>query len=172
MKIDQTLVLNKENLKSSVFDAVALVFIFFVPAISHLFSFPVYFLEPMRIMLIIAIVHTSRRNSYIIAATLPLFSFLISAHPHFIKMMLITVELLLNVWLFFILMKKLKNSFISMMSAIILSKLFYYGIKFALISIVLLDGKLVSTPIYFQCITTLVFSLYIMMVFWIRTSKN
>ncbi len=44
-------------------------------------------------MLILAIAHTSRKNAYLIALTLPLFSLLISAHPSLIKTSLITGEL-------------------------------------------------------------------------------
>ncbi len=102
----------KENIKTVATDLLALAFIYFTPAISHLFSFPVYFLEPMRIMLILAIVHTSKKNAYILAFTLPLFSFLISSHPSPIKTCLISGELLLNVWLYIFLVIITKNGMV------------------------------------------------------------
>ncbi len=151
----------KEIIKSSIFDILAVTMIYFVPAISHLFALPIYFIEPMRLMVILALVHTSNKNAYILAASLPIFSFLISAHPVLPKVMLITGELLFNVWLFFYLTEKFKNKFASMVLSITISKIAYYVVKFGLISFVLLEGSLISTPIIIQIITMLVFSGYV-----------
>ena len=149
------------KIKSVVFDLIALIAIYLVPSISHLLGFPVYYLEPMRIMLILAIVHTSRKNAYLIALTLPLFSMLISAHPSLIKTSLITGELLLNVWLFFFLSEKLSNKTLSIFLSIIASKILYYMIKFILITSVLMSGEVISTPMYIQLIMLFVLSGYI-----------
>ena len=149
------------KIKNIVFDLIALLAIYLVPAISHLLSFPVYYLEPMRIMLILAIVHTSRKNAYLIALTLPLFSMLISAHPSLVKTSLITGELLLNVWLFFLLSEKLSNKTWSILSSIVVSKVFYYLVKFLLITSALISGDLISTPMYIQIIMLFVLSGYI-----------
>ena len=143
-----------------VFDLMALLAIYLVPSVSHLLGFPVYYIEPMRIMLIVAIVHTSRRNAYLIALTLPLFSLLLSAHPSLIKTSLITGELLLNVWLFFFLTEKFSNKTLSIFLSIIVSKIFYYLVKFFLITSVILTGELISTPMYIQIIMLFVFSGY------------
>ncbi|HOP03781.1 MAG TPA: hypothetical protein PL017_03920 [Tenuifilaceae bacterium] len=151
------------------FDLVAIAFIYFVPTFSHLLNFPLYLIEPMRIALVIALVHTNRYNAYIIALTLPLFSFAVSAHPVFLKMLLITGELVLNAWIFYLLFSKTKNAFVSILSSIIISKGLYYLAKYSLISFSLLSAsKLVATPIYIQAITTLVFSLYVGYIFWKR----
>lgn len=152
--------LSISKIKSFVFDLIALLAIYLVPAVSHLLSFPVYYIEPMRIMLILAIVHTSRRNAYLIALTLPLFSLLLSAHPSLIKTSLITGELLLNVWLFFFLSEKFFNKTLSIFLSIIASKIFYYLVKFLLITSVILTGELISTPMYIQIIMLFVFSGY------------
>lgn len=165
MKNTAALSFNNLNVKTILIDLAALSFIYLVPALSHLLALPVYFIEPMRLMLIIAIAHTTRRNAFLIAATLPFFSFLISAHPHLIKMLLISAELLLNVWLFYFIMKKSGNAFVSMISSIIISKSAYYLIKFGLLSTLLMTGSLVSTPLIVQVITTLVFSVYLLFVF-------
>ncbi|MBK9097912.1 MAG: hypothetical protein IPM14_07225 [bacterium] len=149
------------KIKLIVFDIVALAAIYLVPPISHLFNFPVYYLEPMRIMLILAISHTSRKNAYLIALTLPVFSFLISAHPSLIKTTLITSELLLNVWLFFFLSERLSNKMFGMMVSVVLSKIFYYLIKYLLISSAFMSGNLISTPIYFQLVVIIILSVYI-----------
>ncbi|MDK2978862.1 MAG: hypothetical protein PWP52_1576 [Bacteroidales bacterium] len=158
-------ILNKQNIRSILFDIAAIAFIYFVPAISHLLSLPVYYIEPMRLMLILALVHTTQKNAYIIALTLPLFSFLISAHPIFAKMLLITVELTLNVFIFYALVNKFKHTFFPILISIIASKLVYYGIKFGLIQWAVLESGLISTPILMQITTTLVFSVYLFLLF-------
>ncbi len=167
MKNTTSLTLSRIPAKSLAIDLLALAFIYFTPALSHLLALPVYFVEPMRLMLILAMAHTSRRNAFVIAATLPLFSFIVSAHPNLFKMMLITGELTLNVWLFYFLMKRTGNAFVSMITGIVLSKAAYYVAKFGLLSLVVLQGSLVSTPLIIQLITTLVFSGYVFL-FWRR----
>ena len=160
--------LSIQKIKNIVFDLIALLAIYLVPAVSHLLRFPVYYLEPMRIMLILAIVHTSRKNAYLIALTLPLFSMLISAHPSLVKTSLITGELLLNVWLFFLLSEKLSNKTLSIFLSIIASKIFYYLVKFLLITSVLLNGDLISTPMYIQIIMLFILSGYIYLTSYYR----
>jgi len=158
-------ILSKRNIRSVLFDIAAIAFIYFVPAISHLLSLPVYFIEPMRLMLILAMVHTTKKNAYIIALTLPLFSFLISAHPVFPKMLLITFELGLNVFIFYALLKFFNKAFFPIFISIIASKLIYYVIKFGLIQWAVLESGLVSTPILMQITTTLIFSTYLFLLF-------
>lgn len=154
--------LNKrKTIISVLIDLFALSFIYYVPTISHLISLPLYLIEPMRLMLIIALVHSSKANAYLLALTLPLFSFIISGHPVFPKMLLITFELVFNVVLFFGLTKKIKYIFPSILLSIILSKVAYYIIKFGLIEITIIHSDLFSTPIYIQVITSLVFSSYL-----------
>jgi hypothetical protein len=161
MRNSAALSLSKYNVKTLLINAAALAFIYFVPALSHMLALPVYFIEPMRLMLIIAIAHTNLRNAFIIAATLPLFSFLVSAHPHLLKMMLISAELILNVGLFYFILKRTGNAFVSIFSSIVLSKAAYYLIKIILINTALMSGSLVSIPLYFQLITTVIFSSYL-----------
>ncbi len=153
--------ISKEVIKGALLDLLAIGFVYSIPVLSHLFALPVYFIEPMRLMLILAIAHTSKKNAYILAATLPIFSFIVSAHPVFIKTLLISGELLLNVWLFFFISEKIKNKFGSMLLSVGLSKIAYYILKFALLSAVLLEGSLVSTPLEIQAIMMIVFSGYI-----------
>ncbi|MCD4747410.1 MAG: hypothetical protein K8R58_14020 [Bacteroidales bacterium] len=116
-------------------------------------------------MLILAIAHTTKRNAYIIALFLPLFSFLISSHPVFLKMLLISAELVLNVYMFFAIFKRISKLFVCMFLSIIISKVFYYAFKFGLICLVLLDTNLISTPLYIQLITSVIFSGYIYLVY-------
>jgi hypothetical protein len=153
--------IQKDTVISISLDIIALVFIYFVPVISHLINLPIYLIEPMRVMLIFALAHTSKTNAYILALTMPLFSFIISSHPEFPKMILITIELSLNVFLFYLFIKKINYLFSSVLLSIILSKIIYYMIKFSLIKLTIINTELISTPLYIQLITTLFFSLYL-----------
>ena len=154
----------KSNIKTYLIDFSLLLMIYFLPAISHLFAFPVYYLDPMRIALVVALVHTSKKNAYIIALTLPLFSFLISSHPQIIKSFLLSAELVITLSLFYLLKDKLKNVFTSLFISILISKVIYYLLKFALISFALLNDRLFSTPFYFQLISAVLLSTYIYLV--------
>lgn len=153
--------ISKSTIKSSIFDLFAIAAIYMVPTFSHLFALPIYFIEPMRLMLILAIAHTSKKNAYFLAATLPIFSFVVSAHPVFLKTLLLSGELLVNVWLFFLLSERIKNKFGAMVISIAISKMAYYVIKFTLLSFVLLQGSLISTPILIQMVTMFLFGGYI-----------
>jgi hypothetical protein len=140
-------------------DVAAILVITFLPAISHIISIPLYLFEPMRVILVLSIMFTSRRNSYLIALALPLFSFLISAHPAFVKLFLISSELFLNIYLFSLLQKKTGNIFASLIVSIFFCKIYYYVLKAGLISVGLMQGELVSTPIYLQLIIAFVLSI-------------
>jgi hypothetical protein len=157
--------LSSLRLRTILIDMAALAVIYFMPALSHMLAVPVYFIEPMRIMVILAMAHTSRRNAYLLALTLPVFSFVISAHPVFLKSLLISLELVVNVWLFYALVKVVRNNFAAIAAAIIGSKLFYYALKFGLLSAALLQGSMVSIPLYIQLLTTMVFSAYVFLIF-------
>lgn len=154
----------KSNIKTYLIDFSLLLTIYFLPAISHLFAFPIYYLDPMRIALVVALIHTSKKNAYIIALTLPLFSFIISSHPQLLKSFLLSAELIINLSLFFILKEKLKNVFASLLISIVISKVIYYSLKFVLIYFALLNDKLFSTPFYFQLISAIILSSYIYLV--------
>jgi len=162
----------KRSFVTSLFDLLALTFIFYLPAISHLLSFPLYLLEPMRIVIILSLVHSTKNNSILLAALLPVFSFVISSHPHLLKSILISAELFLNVILFLFIYKKLGNAFYSMLMSILASKLFYYFIKYFLISFQILDSELISTPIYLQIIMTIIFSTYAFVILNKNQFKN
>lgn len=145
---------------SLILNGFALAFIYFVPALSHMFHLPLYLLEPMRLMLVLAMVHTNRQNAYFLAVSLPLFSFLVSAHPVFPKMMLITIELILNVSFFYLVLNRTGRAFAAMVASIILSKIIYYILKYTLISFLVIQSGLFSTSIGIQVLTTMIFSGY------------
>jgi len=146
-----------------------LVFVGLVPAASHLFKIPVYFIEPMRIMLVLALLFTSRANAYALAIVLPLFSFLISGHPAPIKMMIIMAELALNVWLFLYFYQKTSRSFLSAFGSILISKLFCYGVYFIVFSMAFVRAEAEITFLIAQMILTFVLS---GMIWLITTRRN
>ena len=147
--------------KSLIFDILALAFIYFVPALSHVSTIPLYVLEPMRIMLFVVIAFTSRRNAFVIALTLPLFSFIVTSHPVLPKTLIMTGELLINVWLFYLLSVKLKNYFTAALLSIIISKLVYFAAKYVLIASHILEGSLLSSSVYLQATIMIVLSFYL-----------
>lgn len=157
--------------KSALLDGLALAFIYLMPTFSHILPFPLYFIEPMRIMVVLAMMHTHRNNAYILALTLPIFSFAIASHPVLIKSMLIAIELAAMVGLFYLL-KKQMHQFLAIFSAIVLGKILYYAMKyfavhFALIS-VRPNESIVGIALGIQLITTLIISGYV----WIVMSRN
>lgn len=154
-------IIAKNTLISIATDVNALTFIYLVPTISHLINLPVYLIEPMRLMLILAMVHTNKKNAYLLAFTMPLFSMIISGHPVLPKMMLIAFELAMNVFVFYVLAAKIKYVFPSILLSIIISKAMYYLLKFILINLAIINTELISTPILIQIVTTLLFSLYL-----------
>ncbi|MBS4013511.1 MAG: hypothetical protein KGZ97_07085 [Bacteroidetes bacterium] len=156
--------LKTKALITIILDVIAIAFIYFVPTFSHMPSFPLYLIEPMRIMVILALVHTNRYNVLILALTLPFVSFIFSAHPHLVKTGLISAELTVNVLLFYLFVKKMP-SIIAIFTSIWISKAFYYALKYLTIIYLFPNDKLISTPIYIQIITSLVFSGYVFLLF-------
>ena len=159
-----SIALNRK-ISQALFDLAAIAFIYFIPAISHMLSFPLYLLEPMRIVLILALVHTHRINALVLAVTLPFFTFLVSGHPILPKAILISGELVINVLLFFAIASRVKSNFVAILSSIVLSKMLYYFAKFLLIQAAVLEMGLVSTSLWIQATTTLVFSVYVALFF-------
>ena len=139
--------------KTLILDTFLLVFIYFIPTLSHAFSVPLYQFEPMRIALFVSIMLLrNRNNAYILAVTLPLFSFLVAGHPVAVKNFIMGMELLVNVFLFCKLIDKKINPFWSCFLSVIISKILYYLLKFTAINTGLLATQLIDTPLYIQLI--------------------
>ena len=143
------------------FDILAVAFIFLLPAFSHLLAFPLYLLDPMRIALLLSIVYTNRKNAYLIAVLLPMVSFILSSHPLFYKVLLISCELVLNAWFFYLLVNKTRNIFVSAIVSIIASKIVYYTLKYAVIYFTIEKAELIATPILTQVGVALALSLFV-----------
>ena len=131
-------------------DAAAVLFVFAVPALSHLTSVPFYLLDPMRMAVLGALLFSKNwKNALVLALALPLFSFAVSGHPVYPKFLLIAAELSVNVLLFAWLSRKM-NAGIAAFVSILLSKVLYYGFKEAVLSAGLLQAELISTTIWWQ----------------------
>lgn len=163
-------IISLSMLKVYLIDLAIITFIYFLPALSHLTALPLYYLEPMRLAMLFAIIHTGKKNALIIAVTLPIFSLLVSSHPGFLKAILITGELLVNLVLFYSLRRKI-NVFSAALLSIIISKLLYYCAKYIFIQTQLIDGGLISTPLLVQLIIAVLVSIYAGLMFNKSTSS-
>ena len=150
---------SSEVVKRSAFNILLITAIYFIPSISHIINFPLYLLDPMRIAVILSIIFTSRNNTFLLALTLPVFSFVVSSHPYLIKAVLISSELFINVWIFYLLFSIWKKYFWSMLAGIFVAKIFYYAAKYILISFNLIDNSLISSPLLFQLGVAVVLSI-------------
>lgn len=154
-----------EMWKTIIIDTLAVSAMYFMPSAAHMLSFPLYLLEPIRLLIILALVHTNRNNAFALALTLPLFSFIVSGHPVLFKMLIITTEMTLNVFLFYIGLKLIQNKFLSMVGAIVLSKVFYYIIEYFMLQAALIPTGLGDHPILLQVGLVVVVSLYVLVFF-------
>ena len=137
-------------------DLMATLLILVLPAVSHVLPFPIYYLDPMRLVLFTAyFINHNHRNAYVLAIALPIFSMLYSGHPIPVKAALISFELLLNMILLKTLIKLGTNLFFAVFASILLSKVAYYLIKYILLQTSILEGKLFSTNLFTQVLIAL-----------------
>lgn len=145
----------RQSTRHILVDAGVLLFIYLLPAFSHLLPFPLYVIEPMRIALFLG--YLLSRNGYnaaLLAFTLPLFSLWVSGHPPFFKALLISFELVINIGGFIWLYRRLRwAAFPALALSILFSKIAYYGMKFLFILFGLVDGSLISTGMQSQLLT-------------------
>ncbi|MBN1302538.1 MAG: hypothetical protein JW995_15075 [Melioribacteraceae bacterium] len=167
----ENILVKKKSLNTLLIDLSFFAVIYFLPAISHLVALPVYYLEPMRLMMLLAVVYTNRFNVYFIALTIPFFSFAVSAHPVLLKSVLISIELIINAYLFFILISVIKNYFSAALISIVVSKAVYYGLKFLVVTTGLLDSSVISTSLFIQAAAVILLSLVVFLLFRFRKSN-
>jgi hypothetical protein len=118
-------------------------------------------IEPMRLMVILSVAHSTRVNSYILAFSLPLFSWIVSGHPEFLKMAVMTGEIAINVFAFYYLVRRIGTVLFSMVISIVVSKVICYAFYLIFFSMMFIQEE--SEPLFLvaQVITTLVFSAYV-----------
>ena len=140
------------------FDAVLILTVVFLPVITHILPIPLYLIEPMRIMVLGSMLLRNKNNSLFLALVLPITSFICTGHPVLVKVIIISLELMLNVYLFEFFVRK-SNAFISAFLSIMISKTFYYFIKYLFVSLGVLKMSVISTPLYIQLFTTVTISI-------------
>lgn len=153
------------TVKNLIIDFCLVCLFLFIPTVSHVLSFPLYTLEPIRIAVLAAFLLTKRSsNAYLLAVVIPITSFLASGHPVFYKSLLMMGEMLINVFLFSFLFSKKINVFFAMVVSIICSKLVYYFLKVLFIQCGLLKMNVIDTNLWIQVsimiLTALIFSLF------------
>lgn len=164
--------LTRSVARSVITDIVLLCVVYYLPTISHALSFPLYMLDPMRIVIFFSILLTGNKtNSYIFAFTIPLFSYSVGGHPVFVKSLLIALELITNVAIFWTLCKRGTNILLTVFSSIFVAKLLYYSGKALLINLGCLNMGLIDTPFMIQLLVTLIISVVTSIAFkWSRNS--
>lgn len=155
-------------------DAVALLFVLVVPALSHMTAVPFYLLDPMRLAVLGALLASrSRVNGLVLAVALPLVSFAISGHPVFPKCLVIAAELSVNVLLFVWLERMFSGRRfgvgIAAFASILLSKAFYYGLKALVLGAGLMQMELVSTALWVQLVVAVLIS--VLFALWWRNAR-
>lgn len=160
--------------KTILIDVAIFLVIYLLPTISHLFLFPLYLIEPMRIAVLATYLLTGNKvNTSIIAVSIPMFSFLVTGHPVFFKSLLISVEFLTNILLFIYFIEKLGiKTLAAMILSIIGSKIFYYGLKFIFIEVGLIEGSLVSTGMTGQIIALVIISIVFTILYRLTMNKS
>ena len=143
----------------SLTDLALFAFVYFIPALSHLTSVPFYILEPMRVAVLLGVIVTrSFFNAYFTAATLPVFSFAVAAHPVLAKSLLMGGELVINVFFLQFFLRRFRSKFFAAFASVLLSKAIYYAGKFLMIKASLLDMSVVSTPLWIQLVVAALLS--------------
>jgi hypothetical protein len=164
IKFDLSSIQTRDVIKGLLLDIVALVVVIFTPKIAQLIHFPFYMIEPMRLMVILSIAHSFRANSYLLAFTLPLFSWVVSGHPELFKMLVMTGELAINVFLFYYLIRKIVSVLLSMIISIVVSKVLCYAFYLVFFSMMFIKEEAEPAFLIAQVITILVFSFYVFII--------
>lgn len=148
--------------KIVVTDLVVLTAVYFIPAFIHATAFPLYYFEPMRLLLFAAyLISRNNTNAFLLALTLPLVSTIFPPHhPPFYKAVIMSLELFVNVACFVWAVNKIKwPAFVLFFISTVISKVFYYGLKFVFIKMSLIQGELITTSLLTQLITLSILSL-------------
>lgn len=142
-------------------DVMILAAVYGIPALSHVTPFPLYYLDPMRLLLLTAYLFTRHgANALLLALTIPLFSSWVAGHPPFAKAVLIGMELAVNVSLLHWVLRNRKLPVILLVFAtIVISKIIYYAAKAFFIQMGWLADQIVATALDTQLITAIAVSI-------------
>jgi hypothetical protein len=140
----------------NVYRILSIILIGFFPIIAHVTKLPLYYLEPMRIMIVIFFIRGYMKDAFMFSILYPIISFFISGHPMIYKMPLVMIDLFLNILIFYILTRKDINIYISFIVSVVISKILYYVLKYMIFTVILakLQG-LIETNVLIQGINIL-----------------
>ncbi len=126
----QTKSSERVSINTIIVDAVIIALFCITPAITHLIGLSYHYLEPMRIALFAGmLIVGDKKNSYVLAALLPISSMLLSGMPTPVVCALMIVELILNVKIFYLLSHLGKSAIVGMFISIIVSKIVFRLLK-------------------------------------------
>ena len=126
-----------------------------VPALSHMFSIPLYKFNPMLgVMLAGMLLVKDRRNALLMAVVLPMVSMLVTGMPALPKMICMSAELLTIASVWWMAEGRMKPMW-GMLAAIVAGKAVYYLAKALIIS----PATLVGTEWWIQLASSLVWCL-------------
>lgn len=152
----------------------ALIFLGFYLTIvfAHILPFPLYKLDPMKILVLITVVYSNRGNALGIAAVLPILSFLSTGHPVFPKFMIMSMEMIVFAFVLSTLSQRKSSGLVTFLGAVFISKGVYYLIKAGAIALGFLDQVLISTDLYTQIQAVVILGLVYFAVQIIRNHKQ
>lgn len=157
--------LDRKIFKTGTLDLGLLAVMYTIPSVAHMVSFPIYMLDPMRILVFILISFTERKNVYLMALTIPLFSFITSGHPVYPKTALVAMELTLNAYFFYRLQNVIPIITVNGVISVLLSKITYYALKLLFIEFSLISGDLISTPLMYQLIPIIIITVMLALLY-------
>lgn len=158
----------KDRKLTILMDTLILTGLYFSVIFSHLLPVPLYKLEPMKLFLLITVIHSSRGNALVMAASIPLMSTLVSGHPVFPKNLIIGVELMVFAAVLTTKSFQHYGKSLNFVLALLVSKLAYYSIKALIIKLGLLHVSLFSTSFQSQMQGALI----VFTLFWILSTTQ
>ena len=134
-------------------DALLLVFICAVPALSHVFAIPFYKLNHMAMCLLAGMLLVRwKGNGYLLAVLLPVVSMLVSGMPVPAVCVCMVTELLTVVGVYDLLERK-AGAFVSIIAALVSGKVVFYALKAVLVA----PAVLIGTNVWLQLAVIAVF---------------
>ena len=119
-----------EIIRLAIIDIFLIAIAYMLPVLAHRTAFPLYWFDPMRVVVLAGLLWTAnRKNAFLLALTVPLFTFGLTGHPLLLKGLLIAAELTVNLLLLAWMERKTGSIFWGMLFSILLSKVFYYLLK-------------------------------------------
>lgn len=152
-------------------DALLVVVACLVPTVSHLLAWPLYYLNPMLLVLLAGMLLVrDRRNAYLLAVLLPVVSMLAVGMPTPLKAVCMVAEYASVVFVSGLLQgwsKRFVGTLGAMLLAMLAGKAVYYLLK----ALILAPAVLVSTPVWIQLLVVMASATLYATIIRLRTKK-